>query len=330
VKLIIQIPCLNERETLRNVLEGLPKSVPGIDVIETLVIDDGSTDGTAMLAADLHVDHVVRHKQNRGLAAAFATGLDSCLRRGADIIVNIDGDGQYSGSDIPNLVKPIVIGDADIVVGDRAPETNRRQSRTKRFLYRIGRFAVGYLCGRDMPDPVSGFRAISRQVALRTHIVTGFSYTIESLLQAVSKGFAVQFVPIQTNVVNRPSRLFRSLPQFLWYSGTTLLRVFFMFRPLSILLSLSGLLFLVGVIPIVRFLIFWAVGDDDGHIQSLVLGGVLTVLSSVVAIAGLLGDLIATNRQLLESSLERIKELEVKHSLQTAMETIEHETQFQA
>jgi glycosyltransferase involved in cell wall biosynthesis len=326
VKLIIQIPCLNESATLSGVLDGLPDSIPGIREIETLVIDDGSTDGTATLAGDLHVDHVIRHKQNRGLAAAFATGLDACLRRGADIIVNIDADGQYSGSDIPRLVKPIVDGDADVVVGDRAPVTDMRQSRTKRSLNRFGQFAVSYLAGREIPDPVSGFRAMSRQVALRTHIATGFSYTIESLLQFVSKGFAVQFIPVQTNVVGRPSRLFRSIPQFLWYSGATMLRVFFMFRPLTVLLWVSGVLFLAGSLPILRFLIYWTVGDGDGHIQSLVLGGALTVLSCVVAVAGLLGDLIATNRQLLESSLERIKALEIESATSTDPMALRRET----
>lgn len=330
MKLIIQIPCLDESETLSCVLERLPDSIPGIHVIETLVIDDGSTDGTAILAGDLNVDHVVRHKQNRGLAAAFATGLDSSLKQGADIIVNIDGDGQYSGSDIPALLEPILSGTADMVVGDRAPVADRRQSRTKRLLYRVGQFAVSYLAGRNIPDPVSGFRAMSRQVALRTHIATEFSYTIESLLQAATKGFAIQFVPVKTNVVSRPSRLFRSLPQFLWHSGTTLLRVFFMFRPLSVLLSMSGLLFLTGVVPILRFLIFWILDEGDGHIQSLVLGGTLIVLSCVVAVAALLGDLISTNRQFLESSLERIKQMEVESAVQASGKAIARRTQHQA
>lgn len=310
MKLIIQIPCLNEAATLHCVVSDLPDSIPGIDVIETLVVDDGSTDGTAAAALGLGVNHVVRHHCHRGLAAAFATGLNASLALGADIIVNTDGDHQYAGAEIARLVDPIIRGRAELVIGDRRPATDLRLSLLRRRLQQLGQRLVSFLAGQRMDDPVSGFRAISRQAACRLHIVTSYSYTIETLLQAASKGIAIEFVTVHTNPPTRPSRLIRNLPQFLWRSGITIVRVFFQFRPLSVLVGFSGALAMAGILPIVRFLWFWLSGNGSGHVQSLILGGTLVVLSGLCLVAGLIADLIATNRQLLEMILERLKQTE--------------------
>ncbi|GAA4450387.1 DUF1559 domain-containing protein [Novipirellula rosea] len=306
MKLIIQIPCFNEAETLHRVLADLPSQISGIDEIETLVIDDGSSDGTAAVALGLGVDHVERHLCNRGLAATFASGLETALRLNADIIVNTDGDNQYPSSSIAKLVEPIVAGRADVVVGDRRPGADPKFSLVKRWLQRCGRRVVSGLAGRDLADPVSGFRAFSRAAAERTHIVTGYTYTIESLLQASCKNLAIEFVPIDTNPATRPSRLFRSIPQFVSRSAITMMRVFFMFHPLEVLVNISLVLALVGILPIARFLYLYAFDDGSGHIQSLILSGVLVVLSAITLVAGLLADLISHNRRLLEKTLERL------------------------
>ena len=310
MKLIIQVPCFNEAETLHRVVTDLPSRIDGIDSIETLVVDDGSGDGTAAVALGLGVDHVMRHNRNRGLAAAFATGLDASLRLGADVIVNTDGDHQYPGSAIERLVEPIVSGRADLVVGDRRPGEDKKFSTLKRWLQRCGQRVVSRLAGQALADPVSGFRAYSRSAAERTHIVTGYSYTIESLLQASCKGLAIEFVPIETNPATRPSRLFRSLPQFLSRSALTMLRVFFMFHPLGVLAWLSILLAIGGALPIGRFLYLAAIGEGAGHVQSLVLGGMLVLLAAILLVAGLLADLISHNRRLLEITLERLPRIE--------------------
>ena len=238
------------------------------------------------------------------MAAAFASGLDACLERGADIIVNTDGDHQYPGRFIPRLVEPILRGKADLVIGDRRPAADRRTSWLKRGLQWLGARTVSWLAGQRLADPVSGFRAMSRETAITTHIVTGYSYTLESLLQAVHRGRAVEFVPIETNDDTRPSRLFRSLPQFVFRSGVTLLRVFFMFHALQVLTLVAGLIACVGCLPIIRFLFLFMLGSGDGHLQSLILGAALLVIAGLVFVAGLLADLIAHNRRLAELNLE--------------------------
>jgi glycosyltransferase involved in cell wall biosynthesis len=306
VKLIIQIPCFNEAETLEQVVSDLPSALVGIDSIEVLVIDDSSTDNTISLTSALGDTWVVSHKRNRGLASAFATGLNHSLALGADIIVNTDGDHQYRGHDIAALVAPILSGKADLVIGDRCPTTDLRLKWVKRQLHRLGQMVVSNLAGQRLTDPVSGFRAYSRLAASRTHIVTGYTYTIESLLQAAHKGLAIQFVPITTNPATRPSRLFRNLPQFVFRSAVTLLRVFFMFHPLHVLVGSSFCLAMLGLVPIVRFLVFFTLGDGDGHVQSLVLGATLIVLACLLLVAGLIADLVSHNRQLLEKSIEAI------------------------
>ncbi len=308
MKLIIQIPCYNESQTLRRVVEDLPCSIAGIGELQTLVIDDGSVDGTAAAALAMGVDHVVRHNHNRGLAAAFATGLATCQQLGADIVVNTDGDHQYPGSLIAELVAPIVAGRADLTVGNRHPATDRRLGFTKRSLHRLGRWVISRLAGRDLPDPVSGFRAYSRQAIRRTHLVTNYSYTIESLLQASRRGLAIEFVDIDTNAPTRPSRLFRSMPHFVGRSAMTALRFFFMVHPLAIFGTLAIVLASVGVLPVLRFLWLATSGDGAGHLQSLVLGGTLIVLAAVFLAAALIGDLMTHNRRLLETILERENE----------------------
>jgi glycosyltransferase involved in cell wall biosynthesis len=300
MKLIIQIPCFNESLTLPRVLSDLPKSIQGVDCIEILVIDDGSQDGTADVARRFGVHHVISHRVNRGLAAAFATGIEEALQRDAGIIVNTDGDHQYPGYFIETLVQPILCGRADLVVGNRTPEKDHRNRLSKRWLYWLGRNIVSWIVGKSIPDPVSGFRAYSAECARNIHIVTNYSYTIESLVQSIEKGFAVEFIPIETNSPTRPSRLFKSETGFVVRCATTLLRVFFMFHPLKTLTWLSVLLAAIGMIPIFRFLFFFMVGKGNGHLQSLVLGGSLLILSAIVLVSGLLADLISQNRRLIE------------------------------
>jgi len=281
MKVIIQIPCFNEADTLQRVIDDLPTCLSGVDCIERLIIDDGSKDGTSDVAKQLGIEHIARHNRNRGLAAAFSTGLEMALNVGADIVVNTDGDHQYPGRYIEQLVAPIVEGRSDIVIGDRKPGSDRKFSMVKRALQRLGRWTISRLAGSDLPDPASGFREISREAAIRTHIVTGYSYTIESLLQAVHKGLAVEFVDIETNPATRRSRLFRNIPHFLARSATTILRVFFMYHPLHILVWLSGLLAFVGLFAIARFVLFYLSGNGQGHLQSVVLGGVLVVMAGL-------------------------------------------------
>ena len=231
MKLIVQIPCYNERETLPLTLAAIPRHIEGIDEVEILVIDDGSTDGTSEVARRLGVEHIVRHKVNRGLAKTFKHGIDTCLRLGADVIVNTDGDNQYGGDQIPRLLEPILKGEADVVIGDRQAAKNPHFSPFKKILQRLGSFVVGHLSKTHVPDAVSGFRALSRAAALETNIVSPFSYTIEMLIQAGQRRLAVVSVPIETNAPTRPSRLFRSVPQFLRNSLTTIVRIYTMYHP---------------------------------------------------------------------------------------------------
>lgn len=311
MKLIVQIPCYNEADTLGQTVRDIPKTIEGIDSVEILVVDDGSHDDTSLIARELGVDHIIRHRTNRGLARSFATGIDACLNLGADIIVNTDGDNQYAGSDIPKLVGPILRGESDIVVGDRRTWTCEHFSRFKRILQQVGSFAVRRLSNTHIPDAVSGFRAFSRDAAMRINVVTTFSYTIETIIQAGRNRMAIGSVPVRTNAKTRPSRLFTSIPQFLRKSGGTMLRAYAMYRPFTVFFTLGMGLFAAGLIPIIRFLYFFAIGDGNGHIQSMVLGVAMLILGALSWCLGILADLIAANRQLLEITLEKVRRMEL-------------------
>jgi glycosyltransferase involved in cell wall biosynthesis len=316
VKLIIQIPCLNEAETLPQTIADLPRTIPGIDAIELLVIDDGSTDGTLEVARRAGVHHIVRNTTTLGLARSFRRGLDACLRAGADIIVNTDGDNQYSGADIPRLLAPILDGTADIVVGDRQTGRLASFSPVKRLLQWVGSGVVQRLAGAEVPDTVSGFRAISREAALQLNIVSTFSYTTEMVIQAGKKRLAMASVPIRTNPHTRSSRLAQSIPHFVARSTSTMIRTYAMYQPLRVFFYIGSVLFLIGVVPVVRFLYYFATGSGAGHVQSLVIGGVFLIMGFVAYMIGLVADLIAVNRQLLETALERIRRIELEHEHQ--------------
>lgn len=310
VRLIIQIPCLNEADHLPATLAALPRQIPGIDTIEVLVIDDGSNDNTAEVARQWGVQHVVRHRRNRGLAAAFQSGIDAALKAGADVIVNTDADGQYEGADIAGLVEPVLRGEADIVVGDRGVADNAHFGPFKRLLQRLGSAVVRRASGTEITDAVSGFRAISREAAQRLTITTEFSYTTDMLIQAGRKRMAIRSVPIRTHKTTRPSRLFKSIPRFMAQTGVTITRAYTTHNALRVFVGVGLLIALVGLIPILRFVWFYMVGQGDGHIQSLVLGGSLLMLGTLVAVMGILADLIATNRKLLEATLFKLRKLE--------------------
>lgn len=309
-KLIIQIPCLNEADSLANAIIALPRSIPGIDVIEILVIDDGSTDDTSGVARRLGVHHIVRHRRNRGLAAAFQTGLNHALNAGADIVVNTDADGQYEGADIALLVQPIITGEADVVIGDRGVGDNAHFGFVKRRLQRLGSAVVRYLSKTDITDAVSGFRAISREAAQRITITTEFSYTTDMLIQAGRKRLKIVSVPVRTHQTERPSRLFRSIPQFITLQLATMVRVYATHNPLRTFALIGLVLSLIGTMPIARFIWFWLNGQGDGHIQSLVLGGALIVVGTLTGLMGLLADLIGANRKLHEAALQKLHKIE--------------------
>jgi len=309
MKLVIQIPCLNEAETLGITLRGIPKHIPGINVIETVVIDDGSTDGTSNVARELGVPHIIRFSKNHGLASAFRAGIQYCLEAGADIIVNLDGDNQYPAEKIPELIAPLLAGEADIVIGNRNPEHDRRHPMLKRLLYKIGRVLMNSLCSYPIPDPVSGFRALSRNAAMNIHISSSFSYTLEMIIQAEHKHFSITYVPITTNAVARPSRLFRNMPQFLYYSARTIIETYLLYKPLKFF-SILGVIFLViGILPILRFLLLYMENGAAGHVQSLVLGSSSVLLAVGLFGAGLVSHLIAHNRILLEQLLAKTRHI---------------------
>jgi len=303
MKLIIQIPCYNEEKTLPITLRDLPKRIDGVDEIEILVIDDGSTDKTSLVARELGVHHIVRLTQNQGLARAFKVGLDACLRLGADVIVNTDGDNQYRGADIAKLVRPILEGEADIVIGARPIKDISHFSPLKKALQKAGSYMVSRLAGIEMPDVTSGFRAFSRDAALRLNVISSFTYTIETIIQAGKKNIPITWVPIRTNAPLRPSRLFRGIPDYLRRAVPSMLRIYGIYEPLKTFLILGLLLFIAGSAIGVRFLYFYFTGRGGGHIQSLILAAVLVLMGFQTGVMGLVADLIGANRRLIEDLL---------------------------
>jgi glycosyltransferase involved in cell wall biosynthesis len=311
MKLIIQIPCYNEAATLTETVHAFPRTLPGIDRIEVLVIDDGSEDETAVVARSAGVDHVVRHKGNLGLAAAFRTGLDASLRFGADIIVNTDADNQYHAEDIAKLVAPIVAGRASLVVGDRGVGSLAHFPWYKRLLQRLGSWVISRTSGLQTPDATSGFRAMDRETALRTLVLSDYSYTLETLIQAGSRRTRVEFVPIRVNPNTRPSRLMRGIPQYVRTSGATIVRAYVTYRALRVFTILGSILVLLGMIPGLRFLYFFFSGNRTGHIQSLLLAAILIIVGFQVMLIGLLADVLSANRRIAEESLYRLRRLDL-------------------
>ncbi|HEY8604757.1 glycosyltransferase family 2 protein [Tsuneonella suprasediminis] len=309
-KLIIQIPAYNEADHLPETIACLPRTIPGIDTVEYLVIDDGSSDGTSDVARKLGVHHIVRHRRNRGLAAAFRSGIEAALAAGADIVVNTDADNQYEGADIPALVQPILDGRADVVIGDRGVGNNAHFGPVKRLLQRLGSATVRRLSRVEVDDAVSGFRAMSREAAGRIYVTTEFSYTTEMLIQAGRKRMAVTSVPVRTNGPIRPSRLFSSIPQFIINTGTTIMRAYAQYYALKVFALIGALLGVIGAIPVLRFLYFYIDGQGDGHLQSLVLGVGLLVLGFLCVMLGILADLVSANRKLLEQLSNRVRRIE--------------------
>ncbi len=313
MKLIIQIPCFNEAETLPQTYWDLPKSLRGVDSIEVLVIDDGSTDRTAEVARELGIEHIVRLPQNTGLANAFATGLETALSLGADIIVNTDGDNRYQGSYVQGLIRPIIEEKHDIVIGARDFDRIHDFGPAKRLLQRVGSRVVQQIAGAEIPDATSGFRAFSRRAALRLNILSNFSYTLESIIEARRVGLFVTSVPISTNPQTRPSRLFSSVPEFIWKSVVIMARVYLRYEPLRSFLLMSAVPFLVGAALWLRFLYLYVSdpGTPTGHIQSVILGTLFLLFASFLVTLGLLGDLLQTNRQLLEDILAHARQASI-------------------
>ena len=307
MKLIIQIPCYNETESLPETVAQLPRQIEGVDEVEFLVIDDGSSDATAETARACGVDHVLSLPHHSGLATAFAAGLEGCLRLGADLIVNTDADNQYNAADIPLLVRPLLRGEAEMVIGDRGVATLQTFSPLKRRLQVIGSQVVSRAAGLDVPDATSGFRAMTRDVALHTIVLSDYSYTLETIIQAGNRSTRVISVPVRTNPPKRPSRLMTDMGQYLKHSSATIIRSYTMYRPLRVFSTVGTIFSLLGLALVIRFLVFYFQGIGGGHIQSLVLAAVLLIVGFQTWLIGLLADLVGKNRRLMEEVLWRVR-----------------------
>lgn len=300
MKLIIQIPCYNEAGTLAIALNALPRQVAGFDSVEWLIIDDGSTDETVKVARENGVDHIIRHTCNQGLARGFMTGLDACLRLGADVIVNTDADNQYEAEDIPALTTPILEKKADIVVGARPIETIEHFSPIKKALQKLGSWVVRIASKTDIPDAPSGFRAMSRAAAQRLMVFNDYTYTLETIIQAGQKNMAITSVPIRVNDDLRPSRLVKSIPSYIKRSIITIIRIFIIYRPFRFFAAIGTVLFGLGALLGLRFVNFYLQGNGDGHVQSLILASTLLVMGFQTFMVAFLADLLAANRKLIE------------------------------
>lgn len=300
MKLIIQIPCYNEAGTLAIAIAALPREVPGFDIVEWLIIDDGSKDDTVRVARENGVDHVLRHTRNQGLARGFMTGLDACLRLGADVIVNTDADNQYNADDIPALTAPILARQADIVVGARSIETIEHFSLVKKLLQRLGSWVVRVASNTDIPDAPSGFRALSRAAAQQLIVFSDYTYTLETIIQAGQKNMAIISVPIRVNEDLRPSRLLKSIPSYIKRSIATIIRIFIIYRPFRFFGTIGAILFGAGFLIGTRFLWKYLGGEGAGHVQSLILSALLLGMGFQTLLIAFVADLLAANRKLLE------------------------------
>ena len=310
VKLIIQIPCYNEENSLDVTLSSLPSRISGIDIVERLIIDDGSTDRTVEVALSHGVEHIVRFPRHQGLAKAFMAGLDACLRAGADIIVNTDADNQYSADDIPKLIEPILSGKAELVVGARPIADIEHFSPLKKFLQKIGSWAVRLASRTDIPDVPSGFRAMSREAAMKLNVFNEYTYTLETIIQAGQKNMAISSVPVRTNKDLRPSRLVKSIPSYIRRSIITIVRIFMTYKPFEFFAFPGIIAFGVGMLLGLRFLYFYITSGGAGHIQSVILTALLMGIGSSLIVVGLVADLISVNRKLLEKLDYRLHQIE--------------------
>lgn len=310
MKLIIQIPCYNEEETLALAYHDLPRHIDGIDTIEYLIINDGSRDKTVEKARELGFHHIVSFRRNKGLARGFMAGLDACLRLGADIIVNTDADNQYCGADIEKLVRPILEKKADMVIGERPIDQTEHFSWQKKKFQHLGSWVVRVASKTDVPDAPSGFRAYSRETAMRMNVVNEYTYTLETIIQAGQTKMAVASVPIRTNPETRPSRLFSSMWRYMKRSASVIIRSTAMYRPLQFFCTIGILLFLVGLIIGIRFLVYFFMGEGGGHVQSLILTAVLLLIGFQTITVGLLGDTIAANRKLIEDVQYHVRKMD--------------------
>ncbi len=312
MKLIIQVPCKNEEKTLPVTLADLPREVPGFEAVELLVIDDGSTDRTVEVAREHQVDHIVRLTNNKGLASAFQAGLDAALKLGADVIVNTDADNQYHGPDVVRLVQPILAGDADMVVGDREVQSIEHFSPLKKSLQRLGSWVVRRASDTTVPDTTSGFRAYNREAALAIQVVSKFTYTLETIIQAGKMLVAVDHVPVRTNAQLRESRLFPSMWSYIRRNAVSIFRIYAMYEPLRVFMTAAVLVGLIAAAVWGRFFWFLFQGDGAGHVQSLILGAVLFNAAMVLAAMGVLGDLLSAQRTTLQRVFERVRRIELE------------------
>ncbi|OQX53336.1 MAG: glycosyl transferase [Candidatus Omnitrophica bacterium 4484_213] len=314
MKLIVQIPCWNEEKVLAQTIQDIPKEIPGIARVEILIIDDGSSDNTVNVAKECGVEYIVRLTNHRGLAKAFATGIDNCLRMGADIIVNTDADNQYKGADIPKLIQPILNGRADVVIGVRNIHEQKEFTPIKKKMQKLGSWVVRKLSGTDIKDVTSGFRAYSADAAIKINIISEYSYTLETIIQAGRIGIAFSQVPIKTNAKTRESRLFKNTCHYILRSIATIVKVYTIYRPLRVFWTLGFVIFFIGFLIGLRFLYFFLAGNSTGHVQSLILASILIILGFQMFVVGLVANIISANRFLIENILIKIKKIELQRS----------------